>query len=130
VTDRAAAERGGVAAQEALKLRFLDLLVVVGTAIAALWVGQTVGPHLADHFYIHHPVPDVAIQAHYGVTSTKDDIVALEDQQQVVDYKAAFSQVQVYVEQASLSAASVADAKKLRTAIGENKQLLKQRVSE
>jgi hypothetical protein len=115
-----------VAAEEALKLRFLDLLVVAGTAIAALWAGQAAGPHLADHFYIHHPVPDVAIQAHYDVTSTKDDITALEDQQQVVDYEAAFSQVQVYADQASLSGASVADAKAMRMAIGENKQLLKQ----
>ena len=122
----AAAGKGvEVTAGKALRLTLLDLLVVAGIAIAALWVGQTIGPHLADYL-IGDPVPGVKFQIQHGVPSTKDDITSLEDQKRIVDYQMGFTQVLLTSEQVSLSRASAAEAKKLHTEIGENSQFLAQ----
>lgn len=110
-------------AGKALRLTFLDLLVVAGIAIAALWAGQTIGPHLADYL-IGDPVPGVKFQIQHDVPSTKDEIASLEDQQRIVDYQMGFTQVLLVAEQVSLSRASVGEAKSLHAEIGENSEFL------
>lgn len=110
--------------QDALRLTWLDLILIGSITVAALWIGQLAIDATAN-IILGYPRPSVAYEIQYGVSSTEDDLAAIEKQQNDTGRRLAADQVLLVEERQILTSATGSRA----TSIGMQVNTLEQLVA-
>jgi hypothetical protein len=110
--------------QDALRLTWLDLILIGSITVAALWIGQLVIDATAN-IILGYPRPSIAYEIQYGVSSTKDDLATIEKQQNYTQRSLGADQVLLVEERQILTSATGS----LATSIGMQVNTLEQLVT-
>jgi hypothetical protein len=112
-----------VETQDALKLTWLDLILIGSIAIAALWIGKLTIDATADTI-MGYPRPSISFEIQHGVSSTEDSLATIEKQQKDTQLRLAADDVLLVEERQMLTSATGAKVASLRMQVSTIERLV------
>jgi hypothetical protein len=118
---RMAAETGS---RKALRLTWLDLLLIGVLAIASLWIGEAAATGITQRM-MRDPAPDISFRIRHHVPQAQESVAALEEQLKGLREELSKEQVSLIEDRQKLTQLPGNEASTLWTEIGARAQLIR-----